>query len=152
MAILDVRKVLIVAIATIGYQGRTISDFIEILKKNRIDMVVDVRNNPFSRKADFSKKRLTEHLQKAQIEYLHIPELGIPSKERKEAKDEADWARLFSWFDQQLESKIEILERLIALGNDKNIVLMCLERNVDECHRGRIARRLERMKMEISHL
>ena len=71
-------------IQTIGYQNLKFNEFIKILLDRGVHMVIDVRNNPFSFKKGFSKKWLSAHLPEYNIEYINIPELGIPSKDRKE--------------------------------------------------------------------
>lgn len=40
---------------TIGYQGRDIDSFLNILIKNQIDLLIDVRANPFSKNFSFTK-------------------------------------------------------------------------------------------------
>lgn len=40
---------------TIGYEGIDLEQFIDIIKKNHIDTIIDVRKNPVSRKKGFSK-------------------------------------------------------------------------------------------------
>ena len=42
---------------TIGYQGQTIEQFLDTLLAHGIEHVIDVRQLPFSRKADFSTHR-----------------------------------------------------------------------------------------------
>lgn len=47
---------------TIGYEGLTIGEFLDILSIHNIDLVVDVRELPLSRKRGFSKKVLAHKL------------------------------------------------------------------------------------------
>ena len=42
-------------IFTIGYEGRTIKDFVQCLLRWKVNIVADVRLNPLSRKPFFSK-------------------------------------------------------------------------------------------------
>jgi len=143
---------LTMVIATIGYSGWTIEEFIGLLKKKGVETIVDVRNNPFSRKPDFSKNKLKDHLQRASIDYIHIPELGIPSKDRKDAKTEADVKILFGRYKEDLTTKSEALDRVISLGRKKTIALLCLEKDHHDCHRGIIAERLEQLGERIIHI
>ena len=70
---------------TIGYEGRNIEEYLGLLKKNIVKLVIDVRRNPISRKRGFSKNRMREALSSEGIEYMHFPQLGIESKNRKSA-------------------------------------------------------------------
>ena len=55
---------------TIGYGGRDTSEFITILNRYRIDTLVDVRSQPYSRyMPDFSSARLSRILNRAGIRY-----------------------------------------------------------------------------------
>ena len=57
-------------IYTIGYGNRSISDFIQILKDNQIQVVVDVRSVPYSRyRPAFNSKALAKNLTDAGIGY-----------------------------------------------------------------------------------
>jgi hypothetical protein len=68
---------------TIGYEGKSIDQYLFELLINNIQVLVDVRKNPFSRKHGFSGKSLREYSHKVGIRYLHLPELGVPSKLRQ---------------------------------------------------------------------
>lgn len=57
---------------TIGYEGRTINDFLADLRANDIKLLADVREAPTSRKRGFSKSALASALQDAGIDYLHL--------------------------------------------------------------------------------
>jgi len=71
---------------TTGYQGHTIETFLDLLLAHGIAHVIDVRQLPFSRKPDFSKKRLTAHLAAVGIAYTHLVELGTPKPLRDEVR------------------------------------------------------------------
>ena len=69
---------------TIGYEGRDIDLFLNILIQNYIDILVDVRKNPFSMNFNFTKNKLKGYLENSEIQYIHIPELGIEGEKRKD--------------------------------------------------------------------
>ena len=60
---------------TIGYEGRDIDLFLNILIQNYVDILVDVRKNPFSMNFNFTKNKLRTYLENSGIQYIHIPEL-----------------------------------------------------------------------------
>ena len=53
------------AICTIGYEGGTVAGFIRALKDAGVEMVLDIRAAPVSRKKGFSKNQLAAHLAEA---------------------------------------------------------------------------------------
>lgn len=66
-------------IFTIGYQGRDINNFIDILKNNEINLVLDVRYSAESQyKPEFSGNILKRELERSKIKYEHYPKYGVP--------------------------------------------------------------------------
>jgi uncharacterized protein (DUF488 family) len=64
-------------IYTLGHSNRNIEEFLEILKKKDIDIVIDVRLIPGSNKyPQYNKENLEKYLNNNNIEYLHLKELG----------------------------------------------------------------------------
>ena len=70
-------------ILTIGYEGRDIDEFLNTLLKEGVEVLIDVRYNPFSMKFSFTKNKLKNYLENVGIEYVHMPELGIRGEKRK---------------------------------------------------------------------
>ena len=79
------------ALFTFGYEGLTIDDFIARLKDARVNLIVDVRELPLSRKKGFSKSAFREHLAAAGIGYEHRPALGCPKPVRDQYRADSDW-------------------------------------------------------------
>ena len=79
---------------TIGYEGRSIDEYLNLLIKNNIKVLCDVRKNPLSRKYGFSKQSLQKNLAQLNIQYLHIPRLGINSHLRKNLETEQDYKKI----------------------------------------------------------
>lgn len=129
---------------SIGYEKRDIRQFLDLLTRNRIELLVDVRANPVSRKPSFSKSGLANSLSKSGIGYLHMPSLGIESSMRKNLKTDADYAELFRYYRIHLSFRKEDVTELAKLGFRKRIALMCFERDHLHCHRGILAEVLER--------
>ncbi len=80
---------------TIGYEGRKIEDYIKSLLTHGVKVLIDVRRNPISRKKGFSKNSLAGFLRNELIDYIHMPELGISSDQRKNIKTDDDYKKLF---------------------------------------------------------
>ncbi len=54
--------------------------------ENNIKTLCDVRKNLISRKRGFSKRQLEKAVRNIDIEYIHMPELGIASEKRRNLK------------------------------------------------------------------
>lgn len=128
---------------TIGYEGRDIDFFLNILIRNAIDILVDVRKNPFSMKFNFTKNSLKNDLENSGIRYIHIPELGIEGEKRKELTSLKDYEKLFQDYEKTtIKENPEILDKIAELSKVHRVVLMCFEADINMCHRGVIARNI----------
>ena len=92
-------------IAGIGYQGRTLDELIECLRSASITTLIDVRELPWSRRAEFAKKRLAERLAQEGIRYLHLKSAGNPRDIRKSEQ----------WYDEA--SRLSISVPILVRGN-----------------------------------
>jgi len=124
---------------TVGYESKDLDSFLDVLIQNRIDIVIDVRNNPFSMKFDFIKEKLKEHLAKIDIEYQHVPSLGIETELRQNLKTDCDYANLFKVYKKELPAHKVELAMIGELSKTKRVVLLCFEANPNHCHRKIIA-------------
>ncbi len=140
-------------VCTIGYEGEDIDSFLFKLIKNEIDLIVDVRYNPYSMKYTFNKEPLREKLVKSQINYLHIKELGIPREERKNLTDKKSYDSLFKWYEKNILTKKDMwVTKIIELSKTKRIALLCFEKDVNFCHRGIIANRIRQKGFDVEDL
>lgn len=139
-------------IVTMGYEGKSIDSFLYELILNKVSVVIDVRRNAYSMKFGFYKDKLTDYLGKLGIEYVHMPELGIPSEFRKKLINREDYEVLFADYEKELENKTEFLERIKTTAKEKKVALMCFEKDADYCHRGVIAERLRKEGVGVSDL
>lgn len=112
---------------------------------NNVSVLIDVRNNPFSRKHGFSQRELQSYLGKVGVQYHHLPELGITSKLRKNLDGKQSYEKLFDYYagtilpaQQPALSKIKEL-----LLKYRRIALTCFEAEYHMCHRHKIAELFE---------
>lgn len=121
---------------TIGYEGKSIEAFINILIKNDIRLLCDVRKNALSRKFGFSKNNLNHITKNVGIEYLHIPDLGIESSKRSLLRTIEDYQFLFQEYAENLPKLDHQLKQLYSLiSNNDRIAIMCYEKEAAMCHR-----------------
>lgn len=142
------------AIYTIGYEGRSIDNFLDRLLSTGMEQIVDVRANPVSRSYGFSKKSLSVASTRLGIGYLHIPSLGIPSSQRRGLDADISRKDLFERYkNETLLAHSHEVSGLAGVMAKKATVLLCVEANPMDCHRSTLAVALaERSGLEIRHL
>lgn len=111
-------------IYTWGYQGRAVETLVEIVEREGIDLVVDVRGNPYSRRPEWRKEALEKTLGDT---YRWIGWLGNANY-----RDGGE-PRL-----RDARRGMRELGRLVSGGAEK-ILLFCYERDWRECHRRMVA-------------
>jgi len=136
---------------TIGHSNHTISHFIALLKRYKINMVVDVRSLPYSRYcSQFNKNVISAALQAVNIKYIFLgKELGarpdVPECYEGGCVD-------FKWIAGRKEFKDGLQLLLTDIGK-YHIVLMCAEKEPLECHRTiLICRKLKEHNLSIKHI
>ncbi|MBF6074268.1 DUF488 domain-containing protein [Nocardia beijingensis] len=70
-------------LVSIGYEGKTVGDLVAQLVEQGVEVLVDVRLTPLSRKPGLSKTRLAESLAAVGIGYVHHRALGNPKSNRE---------------------------------------------------------------------
>jgi uncharacterized protein (DUF488 family) len=141
-------------LATIGYEGASLEDFIATLKAAAVHTLIDVRELPISRRPGFAKNALSTALSNAGIEYLHLKGLGDP-KEGREAARANDFAQFVRVFTRHLGTAIARadLADAVKLSAAGGTCLMCYERDPNLCHRKLVADEISAIiPIEIRHL
>ncbi len=133
------------ALHTIGYEGSSIEDFLSTLGRVGIELLIDVRDVPISRKKGFSKSRLSGALQSKGINYLHLKALGDPKPGRVAAREGRidDFRRIFNAHLRSAAAQ-EGLAHSVAAAQDCHACLMCFERDHQNCHRCIVAEEMAR--------
>jgi uncharacterized protein (DUF488 family) len=134
-----------IELMTIGYEGMTLKEFLDILQRCRVTMLVDVREMAISRKPGFAKVALSEALKKRGIKYEHLVDLGCPKDIRHEYRDDGDWARYTKKYKAYLDTQKAPMDQLWNLMQEERCCLMCFEADFNFCHRSFIAERMTAM-------
>jgi hypothetical protein len=133
---------------TIGYEGISLETYLNKLIINDVKLLVDVRKNSFSMKYGFSKSQLLNACEGIGIKYMHLPQLGIESQERKELNSMSDYKALFNTYQKTtLKDNKEYLAKLKELcESNGRVAITCFEKEVCMCHRGVVAKELSKLK------
>ncbi len=126
---------------TIGYEGAKLDDFVEALRAAKIDVLLDIREIPVSRRRGFSKTVLGQTVEASGIAYRHERQLGSPKVIRHRLREDGNYDRFFRDFGRYLDKQWELLEALAAELKG-NVALMCYEKDHTDCHRRSVAEAL----------
>jgi hypothetical protein len=134
-------------LCTIGYEGRSLENYLNQLIRDGVTILCDVRRNPLSRKYGFSKSTLETACKGVGIAYVHLPELGIASDQRRELKTQADYDALFEVYERdQLPHQRQSLGRILEwVAKGERVALTCYERHPHQCHRHCVAEAVQGM-------
>ncbi len=129
-------------VVSVGYEGRSVSDLIEVLLAQGVAVLVDIRLTPISRKPGLSKTALSRALKAAGIAYVHHRELGNPKVNRDGYRSgESESLALYRRVLRSSEGRIA-LKHVTELFDGGVVALLCFERNHDECHRHQVVEAL----------
>ena len=133
-------------LCTIGYEGRSLEGYLNLLIRCGVTLLCDVRRNALSRKYGFSKSTLAKGCEGVGIRYEHLPELGIASEDRRGLKTQADYDALFTDYKcrslPRLQDALATIRSWVKKG--ERVALTCFERRPEQCHRQCVAEVLER--------
>ena len=120
-------------IYTIGYSSFNVDEFISILHRHNIDVIVDVRSLPFSSRFDsYNKENIYFKLKTENIGYLFFgKEFGArPDDRYLYTNNRVD-------FNKIINSKnfISVYHRILNGIKNYNICFMCSEKDPIDCHR-----------------
>ncbi len=126
---------------TIGYEGKSIDQYVQDLVFNNVLALVDVRQNAYSRKHGFTGSIFKNYLVRVGIKYFHIPDLGIPSKLRKNLGSDKSYNDLFKIYESDLLplKKKSIIELQKLAKKHKRVAIPCFEADHQMCHRHKIS-------------
>ena len=131
------------AIYSLGYECLTIDGFLDEVLKAGIKVVIDSRNNPISRKYGFSKSFLASRCSDVGINYYQFSEIGIPSEFRNQADNKQD---LWNFYLKEILPRNSKSLKLIGdICKSNPSVLICFEKDPNNCHRHILAKELSLM-------
>lgn len=143
-------------IYTIGFTKKSAKEFFELLKRNDIVQVIDIRLNNTSQLAGFTKKDDLKYFlnELCGVEYSHFKFLAPTKEIRNRYNKEKNW-------DVYVKEYIELLERRKVLDKlDKSFFegrktcFLCSEASAEHCHRRLLAEYLKDhwSDVEVTHL
>lgn len=140
---------------TVGHSTRSGEDFRQILLEHRIEVLVDVRTYPGSRRyPQFNRETLAESLKEVGTKYIHEPRLGGRRTPRPDSHNTAWRNAQFRGYADHMETedfKTGVRE-LLELASDARVAVMCAEAVWWRCHRSLISDYLKAEGHEVVHI
>jgi uncharacterized protein (DUF488 family) len=129
------------ALCTIGYEKRSLEEYLHLLLEHGVEVVLDVRETAWSHKPGFSKTAFAQGLNGVGIEYFHLRIAGNPKWLREAAASHAECLQLYRSYVEGHPEVLEALDETLGqLGvSHRRIALTCFERHPEDCHRGILA-------------
>jgi uncharacterized protein (DUF488 family) len=120
---------------TVGHGLLDDGRLIELLRSFDVDLVIDVRSQPFSRRApQFNREVLADALERSGIAYRWVAELGgRPADELRTAAGAPDYERM-----AEAPGAADALDKVADLASRRTVVLLCSESSPFDCHRSRM--------------
>ena len=140
---------------TVGHSTRSSEEFVQILLAHGIEVLVDVRTFPMSRRyPHFNRDTLAATLKERGIEYRHKPNLGGRRKPRPDSHNSAWRNEQFRGYADHMETEDfkNGFQELLELASSKRVAVMCAEAVWWRCHRSLIADYLKAEGHEVVHI
>lgn len=127
---------------TIGHSTRPIEEFIDLLRRNGVTLLADIRTIPKSRRnPQYWHDALAESLANAGIDYIALPGLGGRRRAAKDSINTAWRNASFRGYADHMQTGefADELGRLIDLSRERVTAIMCAEAVPWRCHRSLVA-------------
>ncbi|MBP7793199.1 MAG: DUF488 domain-containing protein [Candidatus Goldbacteria bacterium] len=138
---------------TIGHSNHTIDRFIDLLKKNGINCIVDVRSAPYSKyTVQFNKETIEKELKKNNIKYIFMgEELGARQTRHDllfpDGKVDFEKVKEADFFKNGIQRIINGIKKGFVIS------VMCTEKDPLVCHRfALVSAALKQHGVEIEHI
>ena len=119
---------------TVGHSNHAFAVFAELLKKHRIDVLVDTRSSPYSQYVThFNREAIQAELPTRGIKYLYLGEELGGRPDGAEFYDEAGHVRYYRVAESA--KFLGGIERVEAGIRKFRVALMCSEEDPTVCHR-----------------
>ncbi len=140
---------------TVGHSTRSGEEFTRILKAHEIEVLVDVRTFPSSRRyPQFNRASLASELALQKIRYQHEPRLGGRRTPKPDSHNTAWRNAQFRGYADHMETEEfkRGVQALLELAESARVAVMCAEAVWWRCHRSLIADYLKADGHEVVHI
>ncbi len=121
-------------IYTIGHSQHQLEHFLDMLKKNNVNYVIDVRSTPYSKFAqDYDRENIKKYLEDNEIHYTYMGKHFGARQENQSLYTSEGYLD----FSKVEESKFfqDAIQNVMKGMETNRIALMCTEKQPIDCHR-----------------
>src|SRR5258708_3795559 len=131
----------------VGYEGRSVTEFIGALRADGVRIVVDARLSARCDRRGFSRHVLADELRGCGIDYVHYEVLGNP--EHNQAGFRASAAAVAEAAARYREhlarpAARKVLRDLIVVSGRRRVAVMTAEADPERCHRATLLAEIAR--------
>lgn len=140
---------------TVGHSTRDLPTFLELLRRQGVRQLVDVRTVPRSRKnPQYNADALPRPLRAAGIRYVHLATLGGLRHAVRDSVNTGWRNASFRGFADYMQGPEfeKGVERLVKLASSRPTAIMCAEAVPWRCHRSLIADALAVRGVRVVHI
>ena len=144
-----------ITVWTVGHSTRSGEEFAQILLAHEVQVLVDVRSFPGSRRyPQFNRAALAESLKQVGIEYKHEPRLGGRRTPRADSHNTAWKNASFRAYADHMESEEfrKGVKDLLEPAEKSRTAVMCAESLWWRCHRSLVADYLKAEGHTVIHI
>jgi len=140
-------------IYTIGHSNHTQDEFLDLLIKTKIEVLVDVRSNPNSRWATFANRdNIEKTLKSLQIKYLYLGDV-LGGRPQDLENPDNDIGKIDYKSIREKESYQQGIKRLLDGLKRFRVCIMCAEEDPSSCHRNLlVAESLRKQGVQLFHI
>jgi uncharacterized protein (DUF488 family) len=140
---------------TIGHSTRSQQEFLALLHSFKIEVLVDIRNYPGSRRyPHFNKEALETSLPANGVQYIHLKELGGRRKPLANSINTAWRNDAFRGYADYMQTDefMKAIEKLEAIAQEQRTSYMCSEAVWWSCHRSLVSDHLKSKGWTVMHI
>lgn len=131
----------------VGYEGRSLEEFLALLQKEGVQVLVDARLIPRCSRRGFSRNALAEVLEAIGISYVHYEILGVPEFDQVGFRgDRAAVAAASARYRSRLNTPVaqRVIRDLVGVARYRRVAVMTMFADADRCHRGALMAEIAR--------
>ena len=143
------------ALYTVGHSTRTIDELLALLAEHGIDLLIDVRRFPGSRRhPQFGRDALPASVSAAGIEYRWVEALGGRRSRRPDSPHTAWRVAGFAGYADHMDTPDfqAAAAELLAAARTRAVAVMCAEARPEQCHRRLIADHATAQGTPVTHI
>jgi uncharacterized protein (DUF488 family) len=144
-----------VGLYTIGHSTRSIDELLALLAEHGIDLLVDVRRFPGSRRhPQFAREALAAAVRAAGIEYRWVEALGGRRSRRPGSPHTAWRVAGFAGYADHMDTPgfQAAAAELLAAAQSRDVAVLCAEARPEQCHRRLIADHATAHGLPVTHI